>query len=254
MRETVRPPTVADAVAERIESLILEGVLRPGERLLGERELAGKLGVSRPSLREALEMLAARGLLTTGKTGTRIAQFLSPLLKPLAALMHDKPRVTADYFEFRSILEAHAARLAAQRATGVDREAIRQCVERMTKAHAQKDLAQEDEADVELHLLVYEAAHNVVQLHLMRALADFLRNSIFYSRSKLYLREGVSDELLKQHVAIADAIIAGKAEEAEAAAAGHVRFTFETVEDIRRAEFRLETSLNRVKRGDLIAE
>jgi GntR family transcriptional regulator, transcriptional repressor for pyruvate dehydrogenase complex len=254
MQDAVRPPRVADAVAEHIEGMILEGVLRPGERLLGERELAGKLGVSRPSLREALEMLAARGLLATGKSGTRIAQFLSPLLKPLAALMHDKPRVTADYFEFRRILEAQAVRLAAQRATEVDREAIRQCVERMTKAHDLKDLAREDEADVELHLLVYEAAHNVVLLHLMRALADLLRNSIFYSRSKLYLREGVSDELLKQHLAIAGAIIAGKPKEAEAAAAEHVRFTFETVEEIRREELRLDTSLNRVKRGDLIAD
>src|SRR3974390_1290023 len=153
MLDAIRPPKVADAIAERLESMILEGVLRPGERLLAERELADRLGVSRPSLREALEMLAGRGLLVTGKSGTRVAQFLSPLIKPLAALMQDKPRVTADYFEFRRIQEPCAARFTAQRATELDREAIRRCAERMTNAHTLEDPSQEGEADVDLHLL-----------------------------------------------------------------------------------------------------
>jgi GntR family transcriptional regulator, transcriptional repressor for pyruvate dehydrogenase complex len=253
MSELIRAPKIADAIADRLESMILEGILRPGERLLAERELAERLGVSRPSLREALEMLAGRGLLVTEKSGTRVAQFLSPLIKPLASLMQDKPRVTADYFEFRRIQESYAARFAAQRATDVDREAIRQCAGRMTKAHALEDPSQEGEADVDLHVLIYEAAHNVVLLHVMRALADLLRNDIFYSRSQLYLRAGVRDELLKQHLAIAETVIAGNVKAAETAAAEHIRFTFETIEEIRRDNLRLETSLNRMQRSDLVA-
>jgi GntR family transcriptional regulator, transcriptional repressor for pyruvate dehydrogenase complex len=254
MLNAIHAPKIADVIADRLESMILEGVLRPGEKLLAERELAERLGVSRPSLREALEMLAGRGLLVTGKPGTRVAQFLSPLMKPLATLMQDKPRVTADYFEFRRIQEAYAARFAAQRATDVDREALRRCVERMTKAHALDDPAQEGDADADLHLLIYEASHNVVLLHVMRALADLLRNNIFYNRAQLYLREGVRDQLLQQHLALAEAVIAGKVKDAEAAAAGHIRFTFETVEEIRRDDLRLETSLNRVQRSDLVAD
>lgn len=250
----VRPQKIAEAIAGRLESMILEGVLRPEERLLGERELAEKLGVSRPSLREALEMLAGKGLLITEKQGTRVAQFLAPLMKPLAALMQDNPRVTADYFEFRRIQEANAARLAAQRATEVDRDAIQECCRRMTGAHALEDPAQEGEADVDLHLLIYEASHNVVMLHVMRALADLLRNNIFFNRTQLYLRAGVRDELLQQHLAIARFIVAGKAKEAETAAAEHIRFTFETIEEIRRDKERLETSLSRVQRSDLIAD
>ena len=253
MLDAIRPPKVADAIAERLESMILEGVLRPGERLLAERELAERLGVSRPSLREALEMLVGRGLLVTGKSGTRVAQFLSPLMKPLAALMQDKPRVTADYFEFRRIQDSYAARFAAQRATDVDREAIRNCIERMTRAHALEDPSEEGEADLDLHLLIYEAAHNVVLLHVMRALADLLRNNIFFSRSQLYVRAGVRDELLKQHIALSEAVIAGKVKDAEAAAGEHIRFTFETVEEIRRDNLRLETALNRIQRTDLVA-
>jgi GntR family transcriptional repressor for pyruvate dehydrogenase complex len=126
-------------------------------------------------------------------------------------------------------------------------------MERMKKAHRLEDPTQEGDADVDLHLLIYEASHNVVLLHIMRALADLLRNDIFYNRAQLYLREGVRDQLLEQHLAIARAVIAGKPKDAEAAAAEHIRFTFETVEEIRRDTARLETSLSRVNRNDFLA-
>lgn len=253
LSNVVRTPKIAEAMADHIENLILEGVLRPGEKLAAERDLAEKLEISRPSLREALQILENRGLLATTRSGTFVAQFLSPLLRPLATLLQDKPRVTADYFEFRRIQEAHAARFAALRATDLDRQAIRDCADRMRKAHKLEDPTQEGDADVDLHLLIYEASHNVVLLHVMRALADLLRNNIFYSRSQLYLREGVRDQLLEQHLALADAVIAGKTKEAEAAAGEHIRFTFETVEEIRRDDLRLETSLSRVNRSDFLA-
>jgi GntR family transcriptional repressor for pyruvate dehydrogenase complex len=253
LSSVVRTPKISAAMAEHIEKLILEGVLRPGEKLAPERELAERLEVSRPSLREALAMLEKRGLLVSSRSGTHVAQFLSPLFRPLATLMQDKPRVTADYFEFRRIQETHAARFAAMRATDVDRQAIQQCAERMEKAHRLEDPTQEATADVELHLLIYEASHNVIVLHVMRALGDLLRNDIFYNRGQLYQREGVRDQLLQQHLALAEAVVAGKAKEAEAAAAEHIRFTFETVEEIRRDSARLETSLSRVNRSDFLA-
>src|SRR5271157_4714443 len=139
----VRNLKLADAIAEHLEQLILEGALRPGEKLAAERELAEKLDVSRPSLREALEKLQAKGLLETTKAGTVVAQFLAPLSRPLAELFADKPRVTADYFEYRRIIEGQAAALAAIRATDVDRAAIEECCKRMRSAHEKGDLGEE---------------------------------------------------------------------------------------------------------------
>src|ERR1700674_4921905 len=74
----IRPEKLGDAIAEHLEKLILEGVLRPGEKLASERDLALKLDVSRPSLREALEKLQSKGLIETSKGGTVVAQFLAP--------------------------------------------------------------------------------------------------------------------------------------------------------------------------------
>ncbi|MEP4422756.1 MAG: GntR family transcriptional regulator, partial [Nitratireductor sp.] len=55
----------ADEVVGRIEDLILEGVLRPGDRLPGERDLSSRLDVSRPILRDALKQLETRGLVVS---------------------------------------------------------------------------------------------------------------------------------------------------------------------------------------------
>lgn len=253
MTERIKPQRVAEAIADHIEKLILQGVLRPGERLTPERELAEKLDVSRPSLREAIDMLSARGLLVTTRGGTHVAQFLSPLLKPLASLLEDNPQVTADYFEFRQGVDGQAARYAAMRASDLDKETIRSCIERMKKAHEIEDPTQESQADVDLHLAVYEAGHNAVVLHIMRGLAELLRTNIFYSRRQLYERSSVRAKLLAQHVAIADAILAGNPKAAEAAAIDHVRFTFNSVEDILRDSMRLKASLLRVEREDYLA-
>ena len=80
---------MADTIAAHLERLILEGALRPGEKLASERDLASKLDVSRPSLRDAIDKLAERGLLTATRGGTYVAQFLSPVMKPLANLYRE---------------------------------------------------------------------------------------------------------------------------------------------------------------------
>ncbi|MCH9809159.1 MAG: FCD domain-containing protein [Alphaproteobacteria bacterium] len=253
MNGTPLTPKASEAIAQHIEMLILEGVLRPGEKLISERELAAKLEVSRPTLRDAIAALAARGLLTTTRGGTYVAQFLSPVLQPLASLLSDKPEVTQDYFEFRSILEGEAAGLAAVRATEVDRKALEACLEQIEAAHKLDDPAEEAEADVGLHVLVYEISHNVVLLHVMRAMSELLRNEIFYNRQQLYLRPGVREPLYKQHLAIGRAILSGDREAARKAAMDHMRFTRETIDEIRRGESRLEASLHRVGRSELLS-
>jgi GntR family transcriptional repressor for pyruvate dehydrogenase complex len=249
----VRTPKIADAIAGHIEKLILEGALRPGEKLAPERELALTLEVSRPSLREGIEKLVRRGLLKSTRGGTYVAQFLSPMMAPLANLYRGNQQAFADYFEFRQCVEARAARDAALRATDVEKSAIRACLAAMRKAHKIEDPTQEAEADVNLHMLVYEAGHNFVVLHVMRGLSELLRNNIFFNRENLYLRAGVREKLLAQHIEIGEAVLSGDSARAEAAAADHISFVFGTVEEIQRDSKRLNTSLLRAKRNDFLA-
>ena len=74
-------PRVSDIVVEKIERSILEGTLKPGQRLPAERKFAQQMGVSRPSLREALQKLSARGMLVARRGGgTTVTKSLNPLL------------------------------------------------------------------------------------------------------------------------------------------------------------------------------
>jgi GntR family transcriptional regulator, transcriptional repressor for pyruvate dehydrogenase complex len=250
--DPIRPVRLADTIAERIQTMILEGALKPGEKLVAERDLAEALGVSRPSLREGLAILEEKGLLTTTKSGTTVARFLNRLSDPLSALLADDERVSADYFEYRLAVETEATALAARRANNVDRAAIHACLERMSAAHASDDTAAEADSDVSLHGLVYEASHNVLILHIMTVLGELTRKNTFYSREQLYRRAGVREMLLAQHLAIGDAILKGDPIAAERAAAYHIRFTQATIAEIRLDEMRLAASLRRFERADIV--
>lgn len=252
MIEPVRTRKLAESIAEHLDRLILEGVLRPGDKLASERDLAERLGVARPSLRDAISILESRGLLRGTRAGTVVTEFLAPLTSPLAALMQSDARVTKDYFEYREAVEAKAASLAAARLTDLDRDAVRACIARMEKAHGLEDSTAEAEADADLHVLIYEAAHNVVILHVMRAFSQMLRQDIFYNRKLLYAQPNVRDALLAQHKAIAAAVLAGDPRGAEKAASDHIRFTAETLESISDEKERLGVALRRLGRADLV--
>ncbi|HUO55266.1 MAG TPA: FCD domain-containing protein [Rhodoblastus sp.] len=251
--EPVKTPKIAESIAEHLEQLILEGALRPGERLASERELAEKFDISRPSLREALEILQKRGLLETSKSGTTVAQFMAPLTEPLAAMLQSNDQALMDYLEYRGLIEGEAARLAALRATEHEIEAIGACLEKMKAAHKLEDPSAEADADADLHILIYEASHNIVMLHIMRALSDMLRRGVFYNRDQLYKHQGFRDHLLAQHLAIGAAIIARDPEAAAEAASAHMRSTAETLKEMREEDARVARVLRRMGRSELLA-
>ena len=252
--EPLRNPKLADAVADHLERLILEGSLRPGEKLAPERELAQKLEVSRPSLREALEKLQARGLIETSKSGSIVSQFMAPLTEPLISLLQSNEQALIDYLEYRCLIEGEAARLAALRATDVEREAIGKCLKKLRDAHKIDDPAAEADIDADLHMLIYEAAHNLVLLHVMRAFSDMLRGGVFYNRRQLYAQPGARDQLLDQHLAIAEAIIARDPARAAEAAAAHIRSTAATLELIRDEQTRVARALRRMGRAEFLSK
>jgi len=253
MSDRLRTPKLAETIAEHIERLILEGVLRPGEKLASERDLAERLEVSRPSLRDALQILEGRGLLATSRDGTRVTQFLASLTDPLAGLLQSSDRVTADYFEYRASVERTATGLAAVRATDPEREAITECLTEMEAAHEVQDAAREAEADIVLHRLIYGASHNLVILHVMRAFSEMLRRDIFFNRTRLFARAEFRDELLFQHKAIGLAVVAGDKAAAEEASQRHLVYTGASVESFRRDEARVDLAVRRLTRSTLIA-
>src|SRR5574344_392801 len=120
-------PKLADAIVAELEQMIADGSLQPGQKLLPERELAVQFQVSRPSLREAIQRLEARGLLYRRQGGgTYVQQALrSGLTDPLFDLLQNNPESRFDLLEFRHVLEGVAAYYAALRGTESDFAQIR---------------------------------------------------------------------------------------------------------------------------------
>ncbi|MDW7711740.1 MAG: FCD domain-containing protein [Deferrisomatales bacterium] len=247
--DRVRSPKISDAIVRQLESLILEGTLKPGERLPPERDLAHRLEVSRPSLREALQKLETLGLVETRQGGgTYVGAVLAPTLTdPLVHLFQRHPETVYDLLEFRQALEGIAAYYAAIRATDADRRILERRFGAMEEAHRRADPVAEAGADAALHLSVAEAAHNVVLLHIMRGLFDLLRRGIVSSRERLYTREGVREVLLRQHRGLYEALVAGDAEAARTAAHDHLVFVEGTLREIDREEGRRLRSERRLR-------
>jgi GntR family transcriptional repressor for pyruvate dehydrogenase complex len=252
--QSIKPAKLADAIAEHVQQMILEGSLQPGERLLSERELSAKLDVSRPSLREALDKLIALGLLTTNAQGVaHVSENIGKSLRDPLVLLMDSPDARFDCLELRSVVEAAAAAFAAQRASDVDRDAIRGCFEAMVAAHDEQDVDLIAKTDAEFHFAIYEASHNLMMLHFMRSIESILRSNVYLNRKNLYEHRTQKDSQLHEHQAIYEAIMDRDPERARAAAAGHMNNTMKTQRAIYDAELRLEASIRRLARNDLVA-
>lgn len=178
---------VSTIVANTIsDGILLEKRYAPNEKLPNELKLARELGVSRTSIREAVKILAARGLLRVERgRGTFVAASPHPSGDPFGvSYLEDKKQLVANWFEMRLIMEPSLARLACERGNGREIAYIRQC-ERETAAliEAEKDFSQ---ADQKFHAAVARAAHNdVIELMLPameNAIDDALRASVSSGR------------------------------------------------------------------------
>ena len=206
---------VADRIANELLRLITSGELAPGERLPGERQLADMMGVSRVSIRAALQQLKAQGFVTAVQGGgTRITAAADELDSALAQLVRSNRDNLHDLAEVRSNLEVWAARRAAERATPEQRAEIDRAFVTMTAEGRPSRFKAED--DHNFHLAIAKASGSAVYLHLMSVLGDVLEQMFAFHRYSLYASPADDQRLTRQHRAIWAAI---KARDGDAAAA-----------------------------------
>ena len=214
----VTPEKLSTAVTRQVEKLILRGILRPGERLPAERELADRLGVSRPSLREAIGELQEKGLLKTrAGAGIYVADVLgSAFSDALIQLFSEHDEAVFDYIAFRRDLEGLAAERAARLASDTDLKVVGEIFAKMEAAHRKTNPADEARLDAEFHMSIIEASHNVVMLHMMRSMFQLLREGVFYNRQVMFKQRTTRGALLDQHRAMNTALQARDPEAARA--------------------------------------
>jgi GntR family transcriptional regulator, transcriptional repressor for pyruvate dehydrogenase complex len=235
---SVQPEKISTSVTHQIELLILRGILRPGERLPSERELSERLGISRPSLREAVAELQDKGLLTSkAGAGIYVADVLGGAFAPaLIRLFAAHDEAVFDYIAFRRDMEGLAAERAARLASDTDLRVIQAIFDKMVAAHTKRDPADEALLDADFHLSIIEASHNVIMLHMMRSMYELLREGVFYNRQIMFRNRSIRDLLLDQHKAINEAVQARDPAGARAAVEAHLNFVELALMDQKRAE------------------
>jgi GntR family transcriptional repressor for pyruvate dehydrogenase complex len=214
-------PHRASRIAQQILDYIESERLRPGDRLLPERELATIFEVSRPSLREALHILQAQGRIEirhgrgTFVQEPQVAQELRA--KVLSSEQHD----LSELFEAREVLEIPAAQWAATRRTREDIRVMRATLNRMDLigGRASVDFALLQQLDAKFHLLIVEAARNRFINQTLGVLQEILTMSM-----ETTLRLPGRMEISRgEHAQILDAIESGDSAAAGEAARTHIR-------------------------------
>jgi GntR family transcriptional regulator, transcriptional repressor for pyruvate dehydrogenase complex len=209
---------VAEAI-RTIKDMILDGRLAPGQRLPPERSLSGALGVSRPTVREAIRSLQAMNILESRHgAGTFVASLsVEELLRPLQFVLSLAEGGLDHLFEVRLLLEPGAAALAAERASEEQVAGLRDCAAR-AEAEAIPDAEAMLRLDTELHERIVEASANPLLQHLWAA------TSALGAESRAYTVRlpGVRPQTITEHHAIVDAITAGDAARAESAMREHI--------------------------------
>ena len=231
--QKIEPERIAGTIQRQIETLILRGILRPGERLPSERDLAAQLNVSRPSLREALAELETQGLIETRPgAGAYVAEVLgSAFAPPLVRLFSTHNEALFDYLAFRRDLEALTAERAAHYASDTDLKVIGTIFSKMEAAHEKRSPKEEAALDADFHMAIVEASHNVVMLHMMRSMFELLREGVFYNRQTLFGLRTTRRDLLNQHRAIHDALMARDPAAARAAVDAHIGFIHQKMQE-----------------------
>ena len=220
----IKPKKISSQIADQIRASILAGDFSPGDKLPPERELAEMFGVSRPSVREALNLLSASGLVMSYQGGGTVVLSLLDMDRDnaLSDLIRQQQERALDVMEVRKCLESWTAFYAAQRANQADIQRMDEILSSMQ--HLNDGVVPPEDLDANLHIVIARATHNVVWLHLMQSIFDGMREFQRSVWSAVYLTMEDRQILYEHHQEVVGAIKAADPEAARTSMLKHLTF------------------------------
>ena len=222
----IATPRAFEAILHQLKDAIATGALRAGDRLPSERDLAERFRASRASVREALRVLEALGIVGTRRGADNGAVLLSEpgnafttVLDLLVALRHIP---LADVVEFRVMLESNAVRRLAGSGGAASLDTLRVLLDRMADPAVEQ--AEFHQLDASFHVTLVRSAGNRL-VNLVETAADSTLRALIADVALVANDwSSVRPRLIAEHQAIYDAIAAAEAGLAEERTAAHVRF------------------------------
>jgi GntR family transcriptional repressor for pyruvate dehydrogenase complex len=203
----IKTKKIYQEIIEQIKDMISDGTLRPGDRLMSERELAERMQVGRSAVREAFRVMEAMGIIKIKPgEGTFITETASDsLVKSFSAFLTTGNDNTArELMELRKILEVEAVGMAARRRTPEQLEEIYKALQQMGHDLEEGNLG--EEADMNFHFAVARAAANSLLVKLMNTIADTMSRVLAAARHRLYMDPQNPPRLLQEHRLIYNAV------------------------------------------------
>lgn len=221
--QPIQPKKVSTQIAEQIRSSILAGEFAPGDKLPPERELAEMFGVSRPSVREAINNLASSGMVMSYQGGgTVVMSLVDKAGHPLSDLIRVEQERALDVIEVRKGMESWTAFYAAQRALPEDVSRLEEIIDGMERNL--NGFQPSEDLDANFHIVIARATHNIVWLHLMQSLFDAMKEFQQSVWRAVYLTSEDHQLLFSHHKRIFDAIRSRDSEGARVAMNDHLTF------------------------------
>jgi len=227
--QTVKVERLYLQVADQLSRLIEGGNLPPGKRLPSERDLAESFGVSRPTIREAMIALEIAGLVEIRSGSGAYALQKSKTNAPV--LVKDEGPGPLELLEARYHFESEAAALAAKRITADELTALVQAVHDMEEKDRLDHTREEEEADQRFHLIIAGACRNSAMQSTINWLWEIRNQAEISKFFHEKLRDRGSKPVIRDHVAILNALRKGNPEEARAAMQAHLKGVLDTVLD-----------------------
>ena len=221
---TLERRSIAEQVANRIMAMIKSGNLKSGDRLPTEQQMGIAFGISRPPLREALKALTLMGVLESRQGGRYTVTDLSPsrLVAPFNTMLSVADYDVHQQFEARTVVDLELVRLCAERASPELRQRIHKLA--VDGRAFERDPVAFRLLDIEFHQALNTGANN----NLLAALAQVLYDLGLDVRRTASEVPGVISRSGVQHIAVADAIVAGDAAAAVAAYRAHLEHVRDT--------------------------
>lgn len=205
----VQPRKISAIAAEQIVEKIQRGDLPLGSRLPSESDLALQMGVSRPSIREALSALQAMGIVESrAGSGNYVLRAPSPLDGRNAVGLIESEAGCLEVMEAREALEPSVAALAAAKAGRSAMARLRDALKRMSQFAEKNDFDAYFQADKAFHLALADASGNPLIASALAPLIDTMDQKVYREFTRHYYLKNVNDlqHVVDLHREILDAV------------------------------------------------
>ena len=248
VKQPLKPQKLSDIILAQLETMIIEGSLQPGEKLLPERELAKQFEVSRPSLREAIQKLEGKGLVTRKQGGGTFVSktIMKSFSEPLFDLMAESNESQFDLLEFRHGMEGMASYYAAMRGTSADFDQIHTKYDLIGSSQLENNVSLEAKAVYGFYLAICAASHNVVILHTARSMSALLIDNIEQNLIVLAKRPDIFSKITDYRKSLLEAITSQQPKKAWGASHRHLAFIEEVLLKLTQENSRMERSMRRM--------